>query len=39
MDAIEQLGHYYPDLHDPALAVMAETLTDSKNLLRHSYDM
>ena len=34
IDAIEQLGHYYPDLRDPALAVMVETLTDSKNLLR-----
>lgn len=37
IDAIEQRGHYYPDLRDSALAVMAETLTDSKNLLRHSY--
>ena len=28
---IEQLGHSRPDLRNPALAVMAETLTDSEN--------
>lgn len=28
---IEQLGHSHPDLRNPALAVMAETLTDSEN--------
>lgn len=28
---IEQLGHARPDLRNPALAVMAETLTDAEN--------
>ena len=28
---IEQLGHSHPDLRNPALAVMAEALTDSEN--------
>lgn len=28
---VEQLGHSRPDLRNPALAVMAETLTDSEN--------
>ena len=28
---MEQLGHSRPDLRNPALAVMAETLTDAEN--------